>query len=265
MNAKILYWTQNPAAQNIMKQFGGLEVSVGVFKTEKDFLYLEDADVPEADLLIIPSTHKSAANKKSLTIHATGNFGNADYGGSPKTLNPTNSAAIAIGLRSMARQYLTPKAQRLTPGFEVCLEVTHHGPTLDVPLVFIEIGSTEEEWGDVEAGKIVANAIKDILENLKPNAQSLMPLTNCIGFGGPHYAPGFTKIVLENPNIAFGHILPKYQQENVTKEIIQQMIDGSNATKAVFDWDGMKGEYRNKAVGIVEEMGVEWCKTGELS
>tara|TARA_Y100000310_G_C20527300_1_gene736699 strand:- start:100 stop:978 length:879 start_codon:yes stop_codon:yes gene_type:complete len=249
MNTKILYWTENPAAQNIMKQFNELGVDVPIFETEKDFLYLEKEDVPEADLLIIPSTHKSVANKKSLTIHATGNFGNADYGGEPKKLNPTDPSAIAVGLRSMAKAQL--------PGFEVCLEVTHHGPTLKTPLVFIEIGSTEKEWKDEEAGKIVANAVKDILENTKT-------FTNCIGFGGPHYAPGFSTLILENPNIAFGHILPKYQQENVSKEIIQQMIEGSNATKAVFDWDGMKGEYRNKAVEIIEELGINWRKTGEL-
>jgi len=273
MNVKILYWTQNPAAQNIMKQFKDLGVDVPVFETEKDFLYLENEDISGApglggsedqiDLLIIPSTHKSVAEKKSLTIHATGNFGNADYGGEPRKLNPTNPGAIAVGLRSMARQVAAVSPQ--LSEFEVCMEVTHHGPTLDVPLIFIEIGSTEKQWSDEEAGKLVANAIKEIIEYLKPQTTNHKPLTNYIGFGGPHYAPGFSKKVIENENIAIGHILPKYQQENVTRDIIQQMLDGSNAKKAVFDWDGMKGEYRNKAVEILEELGIEWCKSGELN
>jgi len=247
---KILYWTQNEAAQNIMKHFNELGVDAPVFETEKNFLYLENEDITgEADFLIVPSTHKSAADKRSLTIHATGNFGSADYGGGPRKLNPTNPAAIAVGLRSMAAAGLE--------GFDVCLEVTHHGPTLDTPLIFIEIGSTEEQWKNQEAGKVVANAIKDIFENQKE-------FTNYIGFGGPHYAPGFTKLILENPNIAIGHILPKYQQENVTKEIIQQMIDGSNAKKAVIDWDGLRGDARKQVTDILDELGVEWCKTGEL-
>jgi D-aminoacyl-tRNA deacylase len=272
MNTKILYWTKNPAAQNIMKQFNELGVDVEVFETEKDFLYLTDEDIngaqgrrgagAQTDLLIFPSTHKSAANKKSLTIHATGNFGNADYGGEPKKLNPTSSEAIAIGLRSMANQALGSRQGAV--GFEVCLEVTHHGPTIKTPLVFIEIGSTEEEWGNVEAGKVIANAIKDIIEYLKPPTPNPKPFTNYIGFGGPHYAPSFTKKIIENENIAIGHILPKYQQDNVTKDIIQQMLDGSNAKKAVFDWDGMNSEQRNKAVGILDELGIEWCKTKEL-
>jgi len=264
MNAKILYWTQNPAAQNIMKQFSELGVDVPVIETDKNFLYLTNDDINQGTqehrntgtqngLLIIPSTHKSKAEKKSLTIHATGNFGNAELGGESKTLNPTNPAAIATGLRSMAKAQL--------PEFEVCMEVTHHGPTIDTPLVFIEIGSSEKEWGDEEAGKIVANAIKEIIENLKTEN---VKTENYIGFGGPHYAPSFSKKVIENENIAIGHILPKYQQENVTKEIIQQMLKGSNAKKAVFDWDGMKGEYRNKAIEILDELGVEWCKSGEL-
>jgi len=255
MNTKILYWTQNPAAQNIMKQFNELGVDVEIFETEKDFLYLIDEDVPEADLLIIPSTHKSAANKKSLTIHATGNFGNADYGGEPRKLKPTSAEAIAVGLKSMARQ-VTGIGDQVS-GFDVCLEVTHHGPTLKTPLIIIEFGSTEKEWGNEEAGKIIANAMKDIIENQKT-------FENYIGFGGPHYAPSFTKKIIENENIAIGHILPKYQQENVTKEIIQQMLVGSNAKKAVFDWDGINSEPRDKTVKILEELGVEWCKTKDL-
>ncbi len=258
-----------------MKQFNELGMDVPVFETEKDFLYLEKEDVPEADLLIIPSTHKSAANKKSLTIHATGNFGNADYGGEPKKLNPTNPEAIAIGLRSMAKQvsgnrqqgsYTNPDTRSLIPDtrYEVCLEVTHHGPTLKTPLVFIEIGSTEKEWGNEEAGKVIANAMKEIIEYLKPSTSNPKPLTNYIGFGGPHYAPSFTKKLIENEDIAIGHILPKYQQDNVTKDIIQQMLAGSTAKKAVFDWDGMNSEPRNKAVEILDELGISWCKTKEL-
>lgn len=247
---KILYWTENDAAQNIMEQFNQLGMDVPVLETEKNFLYLENEDVPgPEDLLIIPSTHRSAAEKHSLTIHATGNFGNADYGGEPRKLNPTNPASIAVGLRSMAAAKL--------PDYDVCLEVTHHGPTLDVPLIFIEIGSSEAQWKDVEAGKVVANAMKDIVENEKT-------FENYIGFGGPHYAPSFTSLLLDNPDIAIGHIIPSYHAKHITKEIIEEMLEKSLANKAIFDWKGLKSEARGKVVGILEELEVEWFKTGEL-
>lgn len=145
------------------------------------------------------------------------------------------------------------------------MEVTHHGPTLDVPLVFIEIGSSENEWKDEEAGKVVANAMKEIIEwGAQERSGAGAQMENYIGFGGPHYAPSFTQIILENPTVAIGHILPNYHAEHITKDIVQQMLEKSNAKKAVFDWKGIKSEARGKAIKILEELGVEYCKTSEL-
>jgi len=221
---KMIYWSEDLAAQNIVRHFREFGLSVPITESEPSILYLEGIE-ESADFFMVPSKHKSAAEKKSLTIHSTGNFGNADYGGTARKLNPTNPAAVAVGLRSMAAAGLED--------FEVCIEVTHHGPTIDVPLVFIEIGSSEKEWVREDAGKVVANAIKDICENTNS-------FENYIGFGGPHYAPSFTQVLLDNPEIAIGHILPNYHAENVTKEIIQEMLEKSGAQKAVFDWKGLK-------------------------
>jgi D-tyrosyl-tRNA(Tyr) deacylase len=58
--------------------------------------------------------------------------------------------------------------------------------------------------------------------------------------------------------------LSRYQQDNGTKDIIRQRLSGSTAKKAVFDWDGMNSEPRNKAVEILDELGISWCKTKEL-
>ena len=41
--------------------------------------------------------------------------------------------------------------------FEVTLETTHHGPLLDTPTLFIEIGSTEEHWGRTDAAEVWAD------------------------------------------------------------------------------------------------------------
>ena len=45
--------------------------------------------------------------------------------------------------------------------FELTLEVTHHGPWLEVPALFIEIGSTEETWPHEGAAELLASIISD--------------------------------------------------------------------------------------------------------
>ncbi|MFH1425018.1 MAG: D-aminoacyl-tRNA deacylase [archaeon] len=244
---EILYWNKDSAALNIVSRLEDMQ-SIMIEKDES-LLYLEKLD-EDADFFVIPSMHKSEAEKCSLTVHACGNFGNADFGGNPAELERTWPSALAVGLRSMAQAGLDD--------YEVCMEVTHHGPSgLGKPLVWIEIGSGEEQWMDERAGEVVAKAIRAIYDNKTE-------FENYIGFGGPHYAPSFTNLVLENEKIAIGHILPSYQAEHITKEIVEEMLEKSSAKKAVFDWKGLKRGARNKVLGILDELGVEYCKTSEL-
>ena len=44
--------------------------------------------------------------------------------------------------------------QNLTEEYSVTLEVTHHGPLIEIPCCFIELGSQEKQWNDKEAAKI---------------------------------------------------------------------------------------------------------------
>ena len=45
-------------------------------------------------------------------------------------------------------------------GFDLSLEVTHHGPTVGVPSMFIEVGSTEATWGHEGAARLLASIIR---------------------------------------------------------------------------------------------------------
>ena len=53
--------------------------------------------------------------------------------------------------------------------FQITLECTHHGPFIDKPCIFIEIGSTENEWKNRKAGFIIAKTIKEIINEFKEN------------------------------------------------------------------------------------------------
>jgi D-aminoacyl-tRNA deacylase len=111
--------------------------------------------------------------------------------------------------------------------FKVCFEVTHHGPWLDKPTFFIEIGSDERKWGSIEAADILSRVLLDIESN---------EYCSAVGVAGGHYAPRFTEIALKF-KINFGHMIPNYHIEGSSDEDIIRMIgDACSAsdTKLVY-------------------------------
>lgn len=244
---KLVYWTEDPAACNVVEHLE--EIGIGAVPSEESILYTEDAP-EDADFCVVLSTHRSESGKSTLTVHPTGNWGSADFGGNQHQLCPTWPPALKVGLRALQEAQL--------PGYEVSLEVTHHGPsTWKSPLVFIEIGSNEAQWTDKKAGKVLADAVVAIQDNTDE-------FERCIGFGGTHYAPSFTKLMLENDELAFGHMAPKYASEFLDKQIIREALEKSFAERAVIDWKGIKSEPRKVVTGVLEELGIDWNKTSEL-
>lgn len=173
-------------------------------------------DVPtdfETDMLVILSSHKSKTGNKTLTVHIPGNWNNADFGGESRTLNVAYANALTIFLQEMKRIN--------TLDWSVSLETDHHGPTCKVPIIFIEIGSTEKEWNNDEAGKIIAKTVMDSIGKLgKSNRKQV----TVVGFGGGHYAREFTKLVLEK-NLCIGHICPKYALDGLEEDTFKQAIE----------------------------------------
>jgi D-aminoacyl-tRNA deacylase len=202
------------------------------------------------DVCVVVSRHKSESGKPTLTTHATGNYGPADVGGRPHEL----SIAPALYQRK-ALEYLKLNGIR---GYDVSLEVTHHGPTqLPFPLLYVEVGSTMREWNDLNACTVVAE-VADALVSLPVDKVS-----TAVGFGGPHYAPNFSKTV---KNVAYGHIAPKYAIEHIDAAMVGQMIGKTvpRPEMGVLDWKGLRGEERKKVTEILGELGLPWKKTSEL-
>lgn len=175
-------------------------------------------DVPysfETDGLIILSTHKSAREYPALTVHVPGNWDSAEFGGEARTLNTVMGSRMKEVLRG-----LHAGNEKHALGWNVNMEVDHHGPTCGVPIMFVEIGSSEREWGNPVAAKIVAEAVMRALES--DNA--------CEGWfcvGGGHYSQEFTRMGLEDEKRCAGHILPKYGIEKLGMDTFRQAMEKS--------------------------------------
>ncbi len=218
-----------------------------LIEREEDVLYLKNLDdiatVYNLDYLVIISRHSSTKQMKTLSVHPTGNFGEAKYGGNSKELSYT----FANGMQRVFIELMNNN-----PGdYSVTLEATHHGPTqYKTPMFFAEVGSTEKEWNDMEAVEVLVNAI---LEGGKRKKKSGV----AIGFGGGHYGPKFTPL---EETIAFGHICPKYNADKLDEEMIEQMMmkvsDGVDF--AMIDEKGLKGQQRTQVKGWLEKIGIEY-------
>ncbi|MEM1604077.1 MAG: D-aminoacyl-tRNA deacylase [Zestosphaera sp.] len=171
---------------------------------EEDVIYFDFLDnaLPSVSFYVILSRHKASSGIKSLTVHHTGNpTSSADVGGRPKELSIANPVFSYLTLRNLSK--LAASELR---DFEVVYEVTHHGPTsLQKPLTFVEIGSSETEWSYKKAHEIVGESVLNALRELK----SPVDCTPTVGFGGPHYAEGFTKRALKYRE-CYGHIISRY-------------------------------------------------------
>ena len=182
---------------------------------------------------VIASRHWSQSGSPCLTVHPTGNFGKALYGGRPNELQYTLANPMRDVFLELRRD--PPK------GYVVSLEATHHSPTsFRVPMFFAELGSSQREWRDERAATHLAEAILRGIE-----ARGSAPVA--IGFGGGHYCPTFT---IMEADLSFGHICPKYALNLLNEDLIKQMIERTldGVEKAVLD-KGMKG-YEQKMVTI---------------
>jgi len=213
---------------------------------ETDDIYADNLDQRfQADAIIFASRHRSESEEPTLTIHVSGNLtSEARFGGMANRLalaHPNMMKAALLGLQH-AKETL-----RLDQ-YRVSLEATHHGPTeLQVPSLFIEIGSSEKQWRDTTAAEVVADAIY---------ACATKPATKetAVGFGGGHYSPKFSKVSLED-EIAIGHILPKYFFDSLNPSMVRLAFERTlgQCMTAVIDWKGVRGPERKKLVEILED------------
>jgi D-aminoacyl-tRNA deacylase len=141
-------------------------------------------------------------------------------------------------------------------GYSVSLEVTHHGPTgLGVPVVFVEIGSSVDQWRDGRAAEVAAEAVMRA-------AGSDLDGLSAVGFGGGHYAPDFTRLEFEG-ELAFGHIVPKDAVGGLDARLTRRLFERTwgGCRLAVLDWKGVRGVDREALLRSLRDQDVEVLKS----
>lgn len=180
---------------------------------EDTHIYHEDLhqELPEAladpEVVIVLSRHKAASGTPSLSVHPIGNFDEARYGGREGRVVPTRPDLMGGMLSFLADHDPT--------GYEVTLEATHHGPYLEHPTLFLELGSSEEQWDDEEAARVLARAVLEA----EPS-----PAPAVLWVGGGHYCPQLNDLVLSGA-LAPGHIIPNWAvEQEISDETLLETV-----------------------------------------
>jgi D-aminoacyl-tRNA deacylase len=251
---------QDRAGINIttqLSQFGKFDF----YLRDEDIISDENLDhekINQYDFIIFASKHESSKKERSLSIHAPGNWRNADCGGEKGKVCKTS----ALFQKQMFEKLNKNAEEHHLRDYKVTFECTHHGPLIMKPCVFIEIGATETEWRDTKAAFVIAKTINQIIQDFKENPYN----ETAIGIGGPHYCPIFNKVQL-NSNIALSHVIPQYALP-LTEEMVQEAIDKTDEEVdfIVVDWKGMgNAEQRNQAIEILKKFPQQIKRTSEIN
>jgi D-aminoacyl-tRNA deacylase len=216
-----------------------------------------DKDVKKAtgnryDTFIFASRHRSESGLRTLTVHALGNYGNADFGGQPGKLVPTNP-------RLMTQALLLLKKYGANLGFGISFETTHHGPYLETPTFFIEIGSGPDAWSEPEPAKAIAQVLLELDNDGITRYDAIG-----IGFGGGHYAPRHTDVV-ERMKISMGHMVPDYALEHLDEGMIDQAIERTpGASVAYFHKKAVKSVRKKELEALLSDRGIKIVKSADL-
>ena len=200
---------------------------------------------PQAYIFL--SRHSAESGIASLTAHTTGNFSaEAKFGGTGRELGRADPSLLKNYLIALWKHRVEVKE------YEITMEATHHGPTsLQKPVLFVELGSSEKYWGDKKAASAVGSALMESLREKTIWAKV------AIGFGGTHYPEKFTKLLIEG-DMAFAFVAPKYALGDVDEKMVGLMIQRSAAPVryAAMDWKGL-GPHKEKILSLVRQYGLE--------
>jgi D-aminoacyl-tRNA deacylase len=202
-------------------------------------------------LIVFISRHSSASGKPTLSVHTPGNIGSAIFGGLPKQVSISPATAMQNALKALS---LFKEGIQLE--YEVSYECTHHGPSLDVPTMFVELGSSPKQWRDSKAAEAVAHAAMSAIGKFETPENSAV-----LGIGGTHYNERFTRMAL-NDEAVFGHMIPKYAIPLVNSEMLQHCVDKTleRVECVILDWKGIKSADKPQLLKALSEIELPYEK-----
>jgi len=264
MKFAIVVSRKDEAGRTIARELENL--GVNFIEVEQESIYA-DEEVNEkcagAGFVIFATKHESEKKMPDMTVHVPGNWKNADYGGKEGKVCKTS----AIFMKMLFNILNDETGKQGLKDYAVTIECTHHGPLIEKPCCFIEIGSSEEEWGDVDAGKVIAMTIKRAIRGWSdpPTPLTLSQTEAVIGIGGPHYCPNFSKIQLGS-KYAIGHVIPQYALP-LTAEIVKEAVAKTvePVKKAIIDWKGCGiSAERKKVIEVLVGCGLEVIRSDKI-
>ena len=199
------------------------------------------------DLVIFLSKHRAASGNDAMCVHAIGNFGEARFGGRDGMLVPTIPSYLTALYQALSAR--NPKTA--LGRYEVSLEAVHHGPFLTTPAIFYELGSSEENWSDVDAARVMAQVLVEVLSDPPTPRESFF------GLGGNHYCAGFQELVEEYD---FAGSCAKYALPDLTEDHLR-FIDRYD--RIVLDWQNL-GSHKQRVLRMLDELGIEYVRRKKL-
>jgi len=298
MNIAIISSVEDPASTNIKdnlinnfdfnkleEQFDNNNIFQSAIKDNKiklytinsELIFTDDLDKKiDAYLFVFISKHKAQEGRANLTCHAIGNFGNSEKGGKERTLCTNNSIFLKNIFIELNNNVKEP--------YEVTMEATHHGPFMEKPLLFVELGSNEKYWEDKNGGFMVAKSVigaikkyndnsSTIIKNSIKNENNINNETNnnlingnnnyesTFVIGGGHYNHYANKAMLET-NLAVGHICAKYNLENLDEKLLKEAMEKiiPKPKFVLLDWKGL-GKEKARILDILEKNNIEYRRS----
>lgn len=247
-------WKESGAFEGFPVLLSGdfLMVTIPEIHLDRDNIdrQVTEATGKELDVVIFASRHRAESKIPTLTVHPIGNYSKADFGGLDCRLVKASPHLMTSSLRALRQ-----KADDL--GFGISFETTHHGPYLETPTFFIEIGSDETFWTHKGAAEKIAEVIMTTQEK---KAEVVM----CAG--GGHYAPRFTDLALEN-DVSIAHMAANYALDALTEEaVMKEMIAKSSNPKMIyFHRKSMPKQKFRELEARFQSLGIESIRSEDLA
>ncbi|MEM4296500.1 MAG: D-aminoacyl-tRNA deacylase [Candidatus Anstonellales archaeon] len=200
------------------------------------------------DECIVLSPHRSKDKKPAITVHIPGNAGKAHFYGMDFMLNISNPV-LMFRIFIETHKLLEQNREEI----KMTYEADHHGPNIEKPILFYELGSTEQEWANKDLCILMANALKNALSSNE------MPSITACYFGGNHYASRCNELTIKN-GYAFSHIIAKYSLDETNENVVKQALEKTTQKIdiAIIEKDGTKRIHKDKIIPILEQLGVDY-------
>ncbi len=217
----------------------------------KDIVYIDEADewakANNIDVLLFLSRHEMRNPKPLITFHTPGNWtSDVELGGKPGLVAVSEPRVLSNLFREAYR-----RIGELS-GYSATLEATHHGPFVDKPAVFVEIGSTSNEWRNPKAQEFLASLIFDFLNDTNRYINDGKDVA--VSIGDLHYATLTSHII--NGEYDVGHMVPKYV--NPTPMIIRMAVERNTVKPklGIIHWKSLNAESRTMVEKELSKLGL---------